>query len=103
MGSSFVIALLVKEVLTAEDFYVILQPEIRFKHACVLSRHSVACLQVLFKIVRHLPRGRQPTPVLVHINYHPDKLERMKAVFAYYLKGNVHALEGFPGGSEPGS
>ena len=60
-------------------------------------------LQVLFKTVRHLPRGRQPSPAMVHINYHPDKFERMRAVFAYYLNGDSHALDAFPGGSEPGS
>lgn len=40
---------------------------------------------------------------MVHINYHPDKFERMRAVFAYYLNGDAHALKPFPGGSEPGS
>eukprot|EP01026_Neomeris_dumetosa_P070884 TRINITY_DN711_c0_g1_i6.p1 TRINITY_DN711_c0_g1~~TRINITY_DN711_c0_g1_i6.p1 ORF type:complete len:385 (-),score=39.05 TRINITY_DN711_c0_g1_i6:233-1357(-) len=58
--------------------------------------------KVLFKDVRH--RAKQPPmPAMVHINYHPDKLERMKAVIEFYLDNNVHALERFPGGSEPGS
>ena len=39
----------------------------------------------------------------VHINYHPDKNERQRAVIKYYLDGDDHALDSFPGGSEPGS
>ena len=61
------------------------------------------CLQVLFKQVRQLPRSQQEKPVTVHINYHPDKTERQRAVMKYYLDGDDHALEKFPGGSEPGS
>lgn len=40
---------------------------------------------------------------MVHINYHPDKLERALAAYAYYVEGDLSALEHFPGGSEPGS
>jgi hypothetical protein len=36
-------------------------------------------------------------------DYHPNKHERMKAVFKYYLQKDLTALAGFPGGSEPGS
>ncbi|KAG2497437.1 hypothetical protein HYH03_004592 [Edaphochlamys debaryana] len=55
----------------------------------------------LFKDIRHRPKGQQPPlPVMVHINYHPDKHERMKAVVEWY-GGNEHALDAFPGGSEP--
>lgn len=39
----------------------------------------------------------------VHINYHPDKNERQRAVMKYFLGGDDHALDAFPGGSEPGS
>eukprot|EP00955_Chlamydomonas_euryale_P076660 362746-Chlamydomonas_euryale.AAC.2 len=38
----------------------------------------------------------------VHINYHPDKHERMLAVVKYYVDGDQHALDAFPGGSEAG-
>ena len=44
-----------------------------------------------------------PPPILQHSNYHPDKPERIRAIIDYYLKGDEHALESFPGGSEPGS
>lgn len=59
--------------------------------------------KVLFKQVRHMPKDQQPKPVMVHANYHPDKTERMRATIAYYIKGDEHALDKFPGGSEPGT
>ncbi|EFN57650.1 hypothetical protein CHLNCDRAFT_9428, partial [Chlorella variabilis] len=54
--------------------------------------------KVLFKQVRHMPKDQQPKPVM-HSNYHPDKPERIRAIIDYYLKGDEHALESFPGGS----
>ncbi|GLC38208.1 hypothetical protein PLESTB_001087700 [Pleodorina starrii] len=58
----------------------------------------------LFKDIRHRPKEqRPPLPVMVHINYHPDKHERLKAVIQYYAGGNEHALDPFPGGSEAGT
>lgn len=59
-------------------------------------------LQVLFKDVRHRPASKQPSPVMVHVNYHPDKHSRMIAIFKFY-GGDRDALRSFPGGSEPGS
>lgn len=56
----------------------------------------------LFKVARH-KKGELDFPVLVHINYHPDKYQRMRAVIARYLDMNMHALDKFPGGSEPGT
>lgn len=32
-----------------------------------------------------------------------DKHERMKAIMKYYVEGDEHALEPFPGGSEKGT
>ncbi|GAX77314.1 hypothetical protein CEUSTIGMA_g4760.t1 [Chlamydomonas eustigma] len=58
----------------------------------------------LFKDIRKRPKAqRPPKPIMVHVNYHPDKHERMRAVFKYYKDGDEHALDSFPGGSEPGS
>jgi hypothetical protein len=58
----------------------------------------------LFKDIRNRSKAqRPPMPIMVHVNYHPDKHERMRAVFKYYKDGDEHALESFPGGSEPGS
>jgi len=39
-------------------------------------------------------------PVIVHLNYHPDKLKRMKAVIEFYVNGKQDALRHFPDGSE---
>ncbi|KAI3855841.1 hypothetical protein MKX03_036995 [Papaver bracteatum] len=41
------------------------------------------------------------TPVIVHVNYHPDKLPRTKlAVVDFYVNGNQDALKAFPDGFE---
>ncbi|XP_057788326.1 arabinosyltransferase RRA3-like isoform X2 [Salvia miltiorrhiza] len=55
--------------------------------------------KVLFKTVRKNPQLRKLKPVIIHINYHPDKLWRMKAVVDYYVNGKQDALESFPDGS----
>eukprot|EP00798_Chlamydomonas_sp_ICE-L_P003487 gene3487-13553_t len=58
----------------------------------------------LFKDIRHRPKAQQPPmPVTLHVNYHPDKHERMKAAIKYYVDGDQNALDAFPGGSEKGS
>lgn len=56
--------------------------------------------KVLFVHLRH-DRGRFEThrPVMVHVNYHPDKFERMKAVVRRYVDGEMTALDSFPDGS----
>ncbi|KAH6830061.1 Nucleotide-diphospho-sugar transferase family protein [Perilla frutescens var. hirtella] len=55
--------------------------------------------KVLFKTVRKNPQLRKLKPVIIHVNYHPDKLWRMKAVVDYYVNGKQNALEPFPDGS----
>ena len=47
--------------------------------------------------------GRNRQPIVVHVNYHPDKWERMKAVVQRWVTGDTAALDAFPGGSEKGS
>lgn len=55
----------------------------------------------LFKFLRHNDgRFTKVKPSMVHVNYHPDKFERMKGVWAYYVEGNKGALDVFPDGSE---
>lgn len=56
--------------------------------------------KVLFKTVRKDARLKKLKPVIVHLNYHPDKFARMKAVVDFYLNGKQDALEPFPDGSE---
>ncbi|KAG1367030.1 arabinosyltransferase RRA3 [Cocos nucifera] len=56
--------------------------------------------KVLFKTVRKDANLRKLKPVIVHVNYHPDKFRRMKAVVEFYVNGNQNALDPFPDGSE---
>ncbi|KAL9236520.1 hypothetical protein vseg_011178 [Gypsophila vaccaria] len=56
--------------------------------------------KVLFKTVRKDPNLKKFKPVIIHINYHPDKLPRMKAVLEYYVDGKQDALDSFPDGSQ---
>lgn len=56
--------------------------------------------KVLFKTVRKDSNLKKLKPVIVHVNYHPDKFPRMKAVVEYYVNGKQDALDAFPDGSE---
>ncbi|XVF73707.1 hypothetical protein PTKIN_Ptkin13bG0004400 [Pterospermum kingtungense] len=56
--------------------------------------------KVLFKTVRKDDKLKRLKPVIVHVNYHPDKLRRMKAVVEFYVNGKQGALDSFPDGSE---
>ncbi|GER44323.1 nucleotide-diphospho-sugar transferase family protein [Striga asiatica] len=56
--------------------------------------------KVLFKTVRKDGNLKKLRPVIVHVNYHPDKFPRMKAVVEYYVNGKQDALDPFPDGSQ---
>ncbi|XP_050210396.1 arabinosyltransferase RRA3-like [Mercurialis annua] len=56
--------------------------------------------KILFKTVRKDVNLKKLKPVIVHINYHPDKLPRMQAVVEFYVNGKQDALETFPDGSD---
>ncbi|KAJ3673161.1 hypothetical protein LUZ60_006535 [Juncus effusus] len=56
--------------------------------------------KVLFKTVRKDPELRKLKPVIVHVNYHPDKFDRAKAVVEFYVDGKQNALDRFPDGSQ---
>ncbi|KAI3441322.1 Glycosyltransferase [Psidium guajava] len=56
--------------------------------------------KVLFKTVRKDASLSKIKPVIVHVNYHPDKLPRMKAVVEFYVNGKEDALKPFPDGSK---
>lgn len=45
----------------------------------------------------------ESTPVMIHMNYHPDKHKRMLCLISRYHDGNVGACDAMPGGSEPGT
>lgn len=56
--------------------------------------------KVLFKAVRKDAKLNKIKPVIVHVNYHPDKLPRMKAIVDFYVNGKQDALSPFPDGSD---
>ncbi|XP_020600284.1 arabinosyltransferase RRA3-like [Phalaenopsis equestris] len=56
--------------------------------------------KVLFKTVRKDAQLRKLKPVIIHVNYHPDKLPRMKAIVEFYVNGKQNALDHFPDGSD---
>jgi arabinosyltransferase len=60
-------------------------------------------LQVFFKKWRHLDATKRPQPIMVHINYHPDKELRMKSIIDFFNTGNEHSIMKWPGGSAPGT
>lgn len=56
--------------------------------------------KVLFRVVRKDPKLiSELKPVIIHVNYHPDKLPRLKAIVELYVNGNREALQPFPDGS----
>ncbi|XP_074573373.1 arabinosyltransferase RRA2-like [Curcuma longa] len=55
--------------------------------------------KVLFKTVRKDAHLRRLKPVIVHVNYHPEKFARMKAVIEFYVNGKQDAFDPFPDGS----
>ena len=45
------------------------------------------------------PTPPERLPVMVHMNYHPDKHKRMLCVWERYVEGRKDACDGFkPGG-----
>lgn len=57
--------------------------------------------KVMFKKVRKDQKLKgKVKPVVVHVNYHPDKLDRMKAIVRFYVHGKKDALDSFPDGSK---
>jgi arabinosyltransferase len=71
----------------------------------VMDIYAFMNSKVLFKDVRLRRKEDKPPhpPAMVHINYHPDKHARMLAVLRHYADGDERALDGLPGGSEPGT
>ncbi|CAA7042678.1 unnamed protein product [Microthlaspi erraticum] len=66
----------------------------------VMDMYEFMNSKVLFKTVRKDQELKKLKPVIVHLNYHPDKVERMQGVVEFYENGKVDALDSFPDGSE---
>ncbi|KAI3825575.1 hypothetical protein L1987_07066 [Smallanthus sonchifolius] len=65
-----------------------------------MDRYLFMNSKALFKEVRKDANLKKLNPVTVHVNYHPDKLRRMKAVVEFYINGKQDALDPFPDGSD---
>lgn len=44
-------------------------------------------------------RTSEKTPALIHVNFHPDKWDRMKSIVEMYVNGKADALDKYPVGS----
>ncbi|KAG2497784.1 hypothetical protein HYH03_004056 [Edaphochlamys debaryana] len=53
----------------------------------------------LFRTIRYEPQYANHMPVMVHVNYHPDKFQRMQSIWAKYVEGDKTALDKYPVGS----
>ncbi|CAN8312574.1 unnamed protein product [Cochlearia groenlandica] len=86
-----------------EELFYPSHPEYIGLHASkrVMDMYEFMNSKVLFKTVRKSDDLKKKVkPVIVHVNYHPDKLNRMRAVVEFYVNGKQDALDSFPDGSE---
>ncbi|CAH8357301.1 unnamed protein product [Eruca vesicaria subsp. sativa] len=86
-----------------EELFYPSHPEYVGLHASkrVMDMYEFMNSKVLFKTVRKDEELKKNVrPVIVHVNYHPDKLDRMRAVVEFYVNGKQDALDSFPDGSE---
>ncbi|KFK44070.1 hypothetical protein AALP_AA1G212200 [Arabis alpina] len=86
-----------------EELFYPSHPDYTGLHASkrVMDMYEFMNSKVLFKTVRkNQELKKKVKPVIVHVNYHPDKLNRMRAVVEFYVNGKQDALDSFPDGSE---
>ncbi|CAH8252833.1 unnamed protein product [Arabidopsis lyrata] len=86
-----------------EELFYPSHPNYTALHASkrVMDMYEFMNSKVLFKTVRkNHELKKKVKPVIVHVNYHPDKLNRMQAVVEFYVNGKQDALDTFPDGSE---
>ncbi|KAI3841038.1 hypothetical protein MKX03_018269 [Papaver bracteatum] len=91
-----------RDVIIEELFHPS-HPEYEGLHASkkrVMDYYNFMNSKILFKTVRKDDKLRKLKPVIVHVNYHPDKLPRMKAIIDFYVHGNQDALQAFTYGYE---
>ena len=65
----------------------------------VLDIYDFMNSKTLFTHVRYDTELAARLPVMVHVNYHSTKHERMKAIERRYVFGDKQALDKFPNGS----
>ena len=70
----------------------------------VMDIHKFSNSKTFFCFMRKFPnfkkKSRPVKPVLVHVNYHPDKFERLKGIREFYMNDNSNALDRFPCGEK---
>ncbi|CAD7701899.1 unnamed protein product [Ostreobium quekettii] len=76
-----------------------LMKETAWDQVRILNIYDFVNSKTLFRTMRNEEQYTHHTPVAVHVNYHPDKWPRMKAVVKRYVDGDVDALSSFPTGS----
>ena len=68
---------------------------------CLYPSLCVLNTKVLFRYLKKDPRLDAPSkfvPAMAHMNYHPEKGERMAATIGFYVKGDALALHAWNGG-----
>eukprot|EP00798_Chlamydomonas_sp_ICE-L_P031415 gene31415-6583_t len=61
----------------------------------IMDLYDFVNSKTLFKSMRY--EGlKHHMPVMVHVNYHPDKWERMQSIWARYVDGDLTALDKYP-------
>eukprot|EP00798_Chlamydomonas_sp_ICE-L_P007645 gene7645-801_t len=66
----------------------------------IMNIYDFVNSKTLFRTMRYESRFENHMPVMVHVNYHPDKFARMQSVWARYVEKDMHALDKYPIGSE---
>lgn len=85
-----------------EELFLPSHPGYEGLHAStrVMDYHLFMNSKVMFTIVRKETVFDKFLPVALHVNYHPDKYDRMLALIDYFIHGKKNALKRFPDGSE---
>jgi hypothetical protein len=65
----------------------------------IMNIYDFVNSKTLFRTMRYEDRFKNHVPVMIHVNYHPDKFARMQSIWARYIEGDMHALDKYPIGS----
>lgn len=65
----------------------------------VMNIYMFVNSKTLFRTMRYEQQYENHLPAMVHVNYHPDKYNRLLAVQKRYVEKDIHALDGYPTGS----
>uniref|UniRef100_A0A7S2QU31 Nucleotide-diphospho-sugar transferase domain-containing protein n=1 Tax=Chlamydomonas chlamydogama TaxID=225041 RepID=A0A7S2QU31_9CHLO len=65
----------------------------------IMNIYDFVNSKTLFRTMRYEKQYENHVPVMIHVNYHPDKFARMQSIWARYVEGDMHALDKYPVGS----